>query len=166
MQQNNAAQKRPSKKPALASNVSQNTRNDPDFQASTQLAQGYKGCTPERWERGRSGCHLHLRLVQPASKFWPYDPCNSTTGRPANSCSGRNGGVISWALSLACAKPSPRGRIQAGLHGPRTCAGEGARSTNLAKATRTGAETCTKSAKREGQKTNASTTDATCKQAF
>jgi len=47
--------------------------------------------------------------------------------------------------------------------GPVT-AGEGAQSTTLAKATRTAAETRTKPAAREGQKTTTSTTDATSKQ--
>jgi len=47
---------------------------DSDSQAHTQPPQGHKGCTPERLERGRDIRHPHLRLIQPASKLWPYDP--------------------------------------------------------------------------------------------
>jgi len=79
---------------------------DSDSQAHTQLAQGHQGCTLKRQERGRIGCHSHLRLDQPASKLWPYDPCSSATVRTANPWSGRNGREVSWTLSLACTKPS------------------------------------------------------------
>ena len=71
MQLNNAALKRPSEKPASASNASENTtlakargnfeNSDSDPQTHTQLTQGHNGDTTESQERGRNGHHPHLR---------------------------------------------------------------------------------------------------------
>jgi len=118
MLHNNAAQQRHGEKPASGAKGVTNhttgtrTSKHPDFNPqATQSTRRHTSCKPDGLEHGDAH-HPHPRRAQPASAIGPYDPCK-TANAAAAIWPGGNARAQFRALTLACAAPSPRGRIRA-----------------------------------------------------
>jgi len=95
------------------------TNIHPDFNPqATQLTRRHTSFKPDGREYGHTH-HPYPRRAHPASAIGPYNSCK-TVNAAAAIWPGGNARAKFRALTLACTTPSPWGRIQASLLGPRT----------------------------------------------